>query len=170
MGRILMLAVLALILGGCAGLPDPRHGTIVVDDPELELAAVTASSWWGTATRGDVRFRFARSCGDADSCLRISAIDGEVTEWGGSSVQRPGSDEPGWVTIHIARWLTNDPELATELLAHEFGHALFLGHVATADELMNAVAGPCIGPETLQEYADEWGTAVGVPICDPLRR
>lgn len=165
MGRLLCL-VLALFIVGCGGLPDPREGTLVLSEEALEAPTLRAIDLWSKATNGDTRFRLARTCPSGESCARIAPIDGEPTEWGGSFHQHPGAEESGWAEIAIARWTLEDPDLASNVIAHELGHFLWLADedVDTAD-LMNWKVGPCITKATLDAYNSVWGTSLSASAC-----
>ncbi len=132
-----VLAIAAAVSAGCSGLATGYAGTVTWGSPLAHQAAHyphiiveddTTSSWpiRQAVSSWHVPVTFG-TCAAATNCVRFT----EVGSLGGNRVGltwRPVATGPETVTIQLATSPKMDGWQTLEVVTHEFGHALGLGH------------------------------------------
>lgn len=166
-GRWATVVAGLVLVAGCSGGPDPRVLTepLLVDselDAEQREAVQAAVDLWSSATDGrfapELRFGpvecedpFAIEAVPTQGCsvgLRVRTADGRLAQVLGATVPEEHS-------VAVAAWL--DGDAFQDVVAHELGHYLLLGHgdgimAQPRDRLSSEVS-----PRSVSEFCDTWG-------------
>ena len=161
-----MVAGLVVVMG-CSAAPDPRILTepLLVDaelDADQRQAVQAAVDLWSNATDGrfapELRFgsvecedAFAIEAVPEQGCsigLRVRTADGRMGQVLGATV-------PDEHSVAVAAWL--DGDAFRDVVAHELGHYLLLGHgdgimAQPRDRLSSEVSA-----RSVDEFCDTWG-------------
>lgn len=178
MTRPAFVAILALacqpaapVLAFGCGYPDRRDADIVTS-AELAPRVRFAVTWWAEAT-GDVGASLQSRCRDDSHCVYIGFGPIESAAYGQTSTLQRGTIFGGRTTSYVTlrAGVDLEPEAWAIIVAHELGHAMGLAHVGNAGELMAKQLDwerPCIGPQTLRMWRDEYGGGPYMGACRTL--
>lgn len=181
------LVILAALTSFACSAPDRRYAQVVVENEELQEATGEAIANWQKAVESEINWVFSNSCDDSSkTCVKVrlspsndipiqvpdpikdghpNAAIGGYTD---GHVEDVSMDRTEIITV--LPWYLDLPTLSLfSLMTHEMGHALGLKHLNAEGQsgnpdfdVMYPVASEsghdCIGPLTLQEYDNYYGS------------
>jgi hypothetical protein len=148
-------ATVTVAVASCAQAHDTHYSVIITDSvrPENRRAIVDAASEWESMAPGvSFRFRLGTSSNiDDGDAIVVHEVD-----------DYPGVDAYSTRT-HVANVFVTMSGFRSEIVAHEFGHAMGLGHQECG--VMNAWSGAATHVECcdVEQFCRVWGRAC--PSC-----